>query len=290
MKPSKKSVIPRLECRELAANFVAEICQFDAHLPLPATSIAEIKSSWAQFPVLVFPKIHLDAAQLTRFAKQLGDFGTDPYLGSVEEHPHVVEVRRGAAESAPIFGASWHSDWSFQVAPPSATLLHAKVVPPVGGDTVFADCCAAYDALPEALKVEIEGLNAKHTAAPSYGPRGLFAKDDDSRSMDIIVSEAAERSQLHPVVRTHPISGRKGLFVNHVYTVGVDGMSARESKVLLNELFTHMTKESLRYRHTWRPDMLVVWDNRRVVHYADGGYEGYERIMHRVTLAGERPR
>jgi len=278
-----------IEYREIAVNFVAEISRLDAQLPLSAKSIAEIKSLWARFPILVFPDIDFDLVGLTNFARHFGEFGLDPYLKPVRQHPHVVEVRRDPHETAPIFGASWHSDWSFQTAPPSATLLLAKIVPPVGGNTVFADCCGAYDSLPGSLKDQIDGLYATHTAAPSYGPNGLFAKDDETRSMQITVSEDAEQSELHPVVRKHAESGRKGLYINHVYTVGIDGMPARQAQTLLNALLTHMTQEPLRYQHSWQPNMLVLWDNRRVVHCAEGGYDGYERVMHRVTLAGERP-
>ena len=282
-------IVQAFKQRILDPDFVAEITQLPAIPPPGQTFVEDLRSVWAKHPVLVFPEQDLDPAGLLAFARQLGEFGVDPYIKAVPEHEHIVEVRREAAESTPIFGASWHSDWSFQAAPPSGTLLHAKTIPPIGGDTVFADCYRAYETLDRDIKDQLVGLCASHSAAPSYGPDGLFAKDDDTRSMQIVVSADAMQTQIHPIVRTHPESGRKGLFINHVYTTGITGKDPHQSRSLLRMLFKHMTQDAFLYRHQWRADMLVLWDNRCVVHYADGGYEGYQRVMHRVTLAGERP-
>ncbi|MDA0824682.1 MAG: TauD/TfdA family dioxygenase [Proteobacteria bacterium] len=277
------------EIHERVPGFVAEIAQIGALCELTDDVVRSLKATWAEYPVLVFPQAELDNRGLLKFARCVGEFGADPYLQPIADDEHIVEVRRGAQESTPIFGASWHSDWSFQVAPPSGTLLHAKIVPSHGGDTIFADCYRAYETLPMTLKVRIENLTASHSAAPSYGKQGLFAKDDHSRSMRIIVSEAAEASQSHPIVRTHPESGRRGLFINHVYTIRVDELDPGESQNLLGQLFKHMTQDDFLYRHQWQTNTLVLWDNRCVVHHAEGGYAGHERLMHRITLAGERP-
>lgn len=275
--------------RELAANFVAQIDGVPLQRSLSDPERDALQRCWAHYPVLVLPDQALDHRSYERFAREFGEIGRNPYLRGIDEHPDIVEVRRTATETTPIFGASWHSDWSFLSAPPSATLLHAKRIPPIGGDTCFADATAAYAALPEHLRSGIEGRRAIHTAAPSYGPRGLFARDDPSRSMNIVVSAQANQTVSHPIVRTHPRTGRKGLFINHVYTVAIDGMEARASRALLDTLFAHMTLPDFVYRHRWRTDMLVIWDNRCVLHYADGGYEGHERLLHRITLTGEQP-
>jgi taurine dioxygenase len=277
------------EVRPIAPGFVAEMTGLGLDRRLAGTVADDIAAVWAEHPVVVFPGQPLDHVGLARFARHLGDFGHDPYIRPVPGHEHVIEVRREPGESTPIFGASWHSDWSFQATPPSATLLHAKTVPPIGGDTLFADCYRAYETLSPDIKETLHGLQAVHSAAPAYGPHGLFAKDDASRSMQIVVSADAENAQIHPVVRTHPVSGRRSLFVNHVYTVGIEGMDRRESRSLLKFLFDHMTRDDFTYRHQWRSDMLVLWDNRCVIHYAEGGYAGYPRVMHRTTVAGERP-
>lgn len=274
---------------ELADNFVARLDGVPLDRRLTDPEIDALHRCWARYPVLILPDQPLEHRDYVRFATEFGALGHNPYLRGLDTHPDIVEVRREAHETTPIFGASWHSDWSFLAEPPSATLLHSKRVPPVGGDTCFADATAAYAALPEPLRQRIDGRRAIHTAAPSYGPRGLFAQDDRSRSMRIVVSADAERTVTHPIVRTHPRTGRKGLFINPVYTIAIEGMEPLASRALLNTLFAHMTLPGFVYRHRWRADMLVIWDNRCVLHFADGGYEGHQRLMHRITLAGEAP-
>ncbi len=278
-----------LEVRPAAQAFVARVRGVDLARPLDAAVSAELLAAWARHPVLVFPGQRLDPAGLQAFCSVLGPFGHDPYVEPMPGFEHVIEVRREADETAPIFGSLWHSDWSFQATPPSATLLYGAQVPPIGGDTVFADGYAAYASLSPVMQELLAGLRGVHSAAPSYGPRGLFARDDASRSMRIIVSPEAENTETHPIVRRHPVSGRRSLFVNHVYTIGIEGMRADESRALLEFLFKHMTRPEFVHRHRWHADTLVVWDNRCVVHYADGGYEGHRRLMYRSTIAGERP-
>ena len=278
-----------LEVRPTTQEFVARVRGVDLSRPLDAAVSSELLAAWARHPVLVFPGQRLDPASLQAFCHVLGPFGRDPYVEPMPGFEHVIEVRREANETAPIFGSLWHSDWSFQAAPPSATLLYGAQVPPIGGDTVFADGYAAYASLSLVMQDLLAGLRGVHSAAPSYGPRGLFARDDASRSMRIIVSPEAENTETHPVVRRHPVSGRRSLFVNHVYTIGIEGMRADESRALLEFLFRHMTRAEFVHRHRWHADTLVIWDNRCIVHYADGGYEGHRRLMYRSTVAGERP-
>lgn len=251
--------------------------------------VDEIRRAFATWPVLAVEDQELDPAGLQAFAGRLGAFGHDPYVAPLPGHPHVIAVRRAAGETAPIFGSQWHSDWSFQATPPSATLLYGAEVPPRGGDTVFAHTARAFAALSPTLKRWLGELEAVHSAAPAYGPRGLFARDDASRSMGIIVSPEAENTERHPVVRTHLPSGRPALFVNHVYTLGLVGLAAAESRCLLEYLFQHMTRAEFLHRHRWQPRTLLLWDNRCLLHLAEGGYEGHARLMYRSTLAGERP-
>jgi taurine dioxygenase len=270
-------------------GFAAAVRGVDLRETLAADAHRDLLQAWARHPVLYFPEQILDPASLERVSSYLGPFGHDPYLKAKAGFEHVIEVRREARETAPIFGGNWHSDWSFQSTPPSATLLYGDIVPPAGGDTIFADGCRAFEALSPTMQQLLLPLNAVHSAAPAYGPKGLFARDDASRSMQIIVSPDADQSELHPLVRRHPLSGRCALYINHVYTLGIEGMRADESQALLEFLFKHMTRNEFVYRHHWQPHMLLLWDNRCVIHYADGGYEGYRRLMYRTTVAGERP-
>ena len=271
-------------------GFAASATGVDLSAPLRAAAQQDLLEAWARHPVLYFPDQLLDPATLERVSAYLGPFGHDPYVRPKDGYQHVIEVLREARETAPIFGGMWHSDWSFQATPPSATLLYGEDIPPHGGDTVFADAQRAFEALSPTMQRLLMSLRGVHSAAPAYGPKGLFARDDATRSMRIVVSPEAENVEVHPLVRRHPRSGRASLYINHVYTLGIEGMRSDESQALLDFLFKHMVRPEFVYRHRWRARMLLIWDNRCVVHYADGGYEGHRRLMFRTTVAGERPR
>ncbi|MEQ8231566.1 MAG: TauD/TfdA family dioxygenase, partial [Gammaproteobacteria bacterium] len=167
-----------LEVRPAARDFVAQVRGVDLARVADAATVAAIRAAWTRHPVLVFPDQQLDPARLQSFCAALGPFGHDPYVQPMDGFEHVIEVRREAGETAPIFGSLWHSDWSFQATPPSATVLYGAVVPPLGGDTVFADGYAAWEGLSPVMQGLLAGLRGVHSAAPSYGPRGLFARDD----------------------------------------------------------------------------------------------------------------
>lgn len=257
--------------------------------PLTEADAATLLDAWARHGVLVFPNQPLELEALEAFTLALGDFGDDPFIAPMQDHPNVLEVRREPDEKAGNFGAGWHSDWSFQACPPSGTILHSKIIPPVGGDTLYADTHRAWEALSSTMQSMLEGLRAIHSAALPYGPKGIFSKDTEHRSMQILVSEEAEKTEIHPLVRTHPVTGRKALFVNPVYTVAIEGLEPAENYTILKFLYDHMTQDEFVYRHQWQPDMLVLWDNRSLLHYAEGGYDGHRRLLHRTTLAGDRP-
>ncbi len=277
----------QVELREQGLGAV--VTGVDLGKPLPSELADSILQIWAENSVLVFPNQLLDHAQLEAFTLCLGEFGTDPFIEPMQDHPNILELRREPDEKASNFGAAWHSDWSFQPCPPSGTILHSKVVPPVGGDTLYTDCQRAWDALSDTMKSMLDGLRVIHSASFAYGLRGVLAKDADQRTMKIIVSEEAEKTETHPLVRTHPVTGRKSIFVNPVYTVAIEGLHPAENFTLLKFLYDHMVKDEFVYRHTWERNMLVMWDNRSTMHFAEGGYDGHLRLMHRTTLAGDRP-
>lgn len=272
-----------------ASGFGAEITGLDIGRPLPPEQLADVKAAWAAHSVVWFPGQPLDHDQLEAFTLQFGAFGHDPYVKPLADRPHILEVRREPDETNSVFGGAWHSDWSFQATPPAATILHSKVVPPVGGDTEFADGYRAFEALSPVMQGILEGLTTIHSAARPYGSNGVYANEKPGRSMDIISCVEAESQQLHPLVRVHPVSGRKALFVNPIYTLGVAGMTEPESEALLSFLYRHMLRPEFVYRHRWSADMLVMWDNRCALHNATGGYDGHRRVMHRTTVAGEAP-
>lgn len=264
----------------------ATVTGVDLTNDLSPREIAAIRAAWLEHQVLAFPDQPMSDDDLERFTLTLGDFGEDPFIAPIPGREHVLAVSREPDETAPIFAENWHSDWSFLANPPSATLLHGRVIPPVGGDTLFANQYAAYDALDDGEKEKLDGLTAIHSAGPAYAPDGFYGARDKGRSMTIRPSEKARATQTHPLVRSHPETGRKALFASPGYTIGIEGMETEEAREILYPLFRHQSKPDFVYRHHWRENMLVMWDNRCLNHMATGGYQGYRRLLHRTTVAG----
>ena len=276
-----------IEVTPTASGFGAVVTGLDLAKPLPDRAMDEVRQAWADHGVLSFPDQPLSLDQLEAVTLQFGPFGVDPFIAPMPGRPNVLELRREPDEKATNFGAGWHSDWSFQPVPPATTLLHGQVIPPVGGDTLFADCTAAYAALSPTFQDMLAPLRAIHSAGRAYGTKGVFARETEKRTMQIIVSEEADKTHVHPLVRTHPVTGAQALFVSPVYTVGIEGLTPAESQAVLGYLFGHITQDQFIFRHRWARDTLLIWDNRRTIHLAEGGYDGHLRVMHRTTVAGE---
>ena len=252
---------------------------------IDAGQVAALRAHWLKHLVLAFTEQSLEVEDLERFAALIGPFGSDPYFHSIPGHPHVAQVRRDADEKTRIFAESWHSDWSFLPGPPTATLLYGNVIPPIGGDTLFANQYAAWDALPAALRTQVAGRNGIHSARRGYSRQGIYGENDRGRSMAIKYSDSAMATQAHPIARVHPETGRTALYVSPGYTIAIEGMRDDESAALLAELCAHQVRAEFVYRHRWANGMLVMWDNRCLVHAATGGYDGHQRLLHRVTVA-----
>ncbi|EYS87460.1 taurine dioxygenase [Cupriavidus sp. SK-4] len=256
----------------------------DLRQALTDAQVAEIRQHWLAHKVIAFPDQELAVEDIERFAATIGPLGSDPYFTAIPGHPHVAQVRRDAAERTPIFAETWHSDWSFLAQPPAATVLYGNVIPPVGGDTLFADQYAAWDALPTELKSLVADKQGIHSARRGYSRQGAYGEKDKGRSMAIRYSDSALATQLHPIARKHPETGRTALFVSMGYTIGIDGMSDEEAAPVLRALFDHQAQPEFVYRHRWSQGMLMVWDNRCVNHAATGGYDGHDRLLHRITV------
>ena len=254
--------------------------------PLDDETVAEIRAAWLEHHVLSFPDQAIGDDDLERFTLSFGPFGDDPYIAPIEGRDHVIAVERVADETAPLFAENWHSDWSFQARPPAGTCLRSVVVPPTGGDTLFADQHAALEALPAEMRARLEGRLAIHSARGGYAPDGFYGDDDQKkgRSMAIRPSPEAMATQLHPIIRAHPETGRLGLFSCLGYIIGIEGMDDDEARPLLRDLYVLQTQDAFVYRHVWEPHMLVMWDNRSVLHRATGGYDGHHRLLHRTTI------
>jgi len=247
--------------------------------------IAAIREAWLAHHVLAFREQVMDDDALERFTLAMGGFGEDPFFAPIPGRSHIAAVRREAEETSPLFAENWHSDWSFLARPPAGTCLLAIDIPPVGGDTLFANQHAAWDALPAARQHDLQDLVAIHSARYAYAPRGTYGESDKGRSMDIRPSEAALATQAHPLIASHPETRRRGFFSAFGYIIGIEGMADADAVPLLRELYEWQTRDEFVHRRKWEPGMLVLWDNRSVLHRATGGYEGHRRELHRTTIA-----
>jgi len=264
----------------------ASVTGFGLSRPLSAPDVSAIRAAWLQHHVLAFPDQRMNDDDLERFTLALGGFGDDPFIAPIPGRSHIIAVQRRADETSPLFAENWHSDWSFQARPPAGTCLYGITIPPVGGDTLFANQHAALDALPAAMRSKLEGRMAIHSARRAYAPDGAYGtRDQPKRSMDIRPSMEAEKTQLHPLIRRHPETGREGLFSCFGYIIGIESMPVEESTPLLIELYQWQSREEFQYRHRWQAGMLLMWDNRSVLHAATGGYDGHDRLLHRTTIA-----
>jgi len=259
----------------------------DLAQPLDAACQQALRAAWLQHQVLAITDQTLALDDLERFALTIGPYGQDPYFESVPGHPHVAQVKREADETSTLFADNFHSDWSFLASPPAATLLYGDIIPPVGGDTLFANQYAAWDALPPAMQALLRDKQGVHSARRGYAKSGRYGEGDKGRSMAIRFDDSALATQLQPIARVHPETGRTALFVSPGYTIGIDGMPDSQAQPLLAELFAHQARPEFIYRHVWQQGTVLLWDNRCLVHAATGGYDGHRRLLHRITV-GER--
>lgn len=277
----------RLTVQPSGASCGATIAGLQLNQSLSADLVAEIRAHWLEHKVVAFPDQQLTPVQLVGFSEHFGEIGEDPFFGHIDEHPQVAAIQRNAEEKTSIFAEIFHSDWSFMPVPPAATALYGITIPPTGGDTLFADQVAAYEQMPDDLRSRVEDLTAIHSAALGYAPDGAYGEADreQGRSMKILPSERALETYEHPLVRTHRETGKRALFSSAAYIKGFVGLEKNESDALLMELYAHQSQTQFVYAHRWQPGMLVMWDNRSVLHAATGGYDGYDRLLHRTTIS-----
>lgn len=278
-----------MQVRQLSGAGGAEITGVDLRHIDDAT-LAALREALARYLVITLPHQQLDDAELARFTSRLGPFGLEPFVEGESTHPNVIAVVKEADEVRRLnFGGNWHSDWSFLETPPSYTLLHARELPPFGGDTLFANQYLAFESLSPGLQQLLCGLRALHSARRPYGPQSHHAAGNHLRSMKIKTGPEALAEWPHPVVRRHPVTGRSALYVNRVYTIRFEDMTEDESAPLLGFLNQHTVRPEFIIRVSWQPDALTIWDNRVVQHFAVNDYDGYRRELHRTSVLGEAP-
>ncbi len=258
----------------------------DLSEPLGNSTVAELRKAFLAHHVLFFSDQDLSAESQVRVGRCFGELGTHPFVEGMESLPEVIEIVTEPDDRL-NFGGGWHSDVTFLEEPDLASILYAIDVPPYGGDTLFANQHAAYEALSDTMKDLLDGLVAKHSAGPQYAEGGYSTLSKSMRTKSL---QQADRVVHHPLVRTHPETGRKALYVNPAFTVGIEGMRPDESTALLRFLFDHAVREPFTCRYRWSPGSVAMWDNRSVQHYALFDYRGHRRHMRRITVKGDRPR
>lgn len=257
----------------------AEITGIDLTKSLDNRQSEEVHSALLTHQVLFFRDQDISFDQHKSFGRLFGELEVHPYAPSQEMHPEVLPIHADA-DSKQIAGERWHSDVSCDPQPPLGSILHLHTVPPTGGDTLFASMYAAYDALSENMKLYLEGLVAVHDGGPNYRRRAAIEGKDDLRQFP-----CAE----HPVVRTHPQTGKKLLFVNPVFTTTIPGLPESEAQAVLNFLFDHCNQPQFQVRFSWKKNSIAFWDNRCVQHIAMWDYFPQTRSGNRVTIKGDKP-
>ncbi|HIM77746.1 MAG TPA: taurine dioxygenase [Rhodospirillales bacterium] len=271
-----------IKINPLAPALGAEIGGVDLSGDLSDGVIAGIRQALLDHLVVFFRDQDITPAQHLAFARRFGELVSYPMVSGLEDHPEIVPVVKLPDETH-NFGGIWHSDTTYLAAPPMGAILVARELPPEGGDTLFANMMMAFEALSGGMKEMLSGLIAINSSA-----KDAVAKSRQDRQKDMgdvpepLVSE-------HPVVRTHPESGNKALYVNVGHTIGIKGMAMEESAPILEYLFQHQRREDFAMRFQWRPGSIAFWDNRSTQHYPLNDYHGHKRVHHRVTLAGDVP-
>lgn len=262
----------------------AEITGVDLSKPLDAATVKAIADAHAQHEVIVFPKQKISADDLMSFGRYFGELTVHPFSTNAAANPELI-VYDNKEGNPPAATDVWHTDETFREAPPMGTMLCSKIVPELGGDTMFCSMTAAYDSLSDRMQNFISGLEAVHDFKPF---KALFAESEEGWKK-LRHFEEIYRPVVHPVVRVHPLTGKKAVFVNPQFTLFIKGMEERESRTLLDTLFRLTSIHEIQYRHRWEPDMLVFWDNRSTQHSAVHDYYPQRRLMERVTVKGDRP-
>ena len=273
------------EVRPISGSIGAVIQGIDLSEEPGHNVISAIRQAWLAHGVIFFREQDLPPAKFLAFAKRFGEVVEYPFIKGIEGFPEIIPVVKLEHERQ-NFGGIWHSDTAYLDKPPMATMLIAREVPPYGGDTLFANGYSAYEALSDGMKRMLDGLIAINSSAKADVTRTREDRIRDGGKTEAKKEFVSE----HPVVRTHPETGRKALYVNVGHTLRFKDMTVEESAPILDYLFQHQTRPELTCRFSWGVGSMAFWDNRCVLHNPVNDYHGFKRVMHRVTLVGDTPR
>lgn len=288
-----------IEALPLAAAMGAEIRGVHIGSETPA-QVEEIKDALYRHKMIYFRGQQMGHAEHHAFSTHFGDFAEDAYTDGMPGFREVQPLIKEADDrSAHVFGSGWHTDSPFLEEPPAITMLRSVETPPYGGDTMWANGALAWNMLSEVMQATVRNLrvhfsirdvlaSAQENAEQRDSPVGRLAATRGMAELPEGLKRKL-RGNFHPLVRTHPVTGEKALYVDPSYAIGMEGMTEAESAPLLRELIEHMTQPAFTCRLRWEPGMLTLWDNRLCVHQAFNDYDGFRREMYRTTIAGEQP-
>ncbi len=276
---SEREPYRRITLQPLSPTVGAEIDGVSLAEPIDEEAFGEVHRALLEYKVIFFRDQDITPEQHIAFARRFGDLETHPFVPYREGYPEVMVLKK--SDRIGGYENVWHSDVTWRLEPSLGSVLLAREVPPVGGDTLFCDMYAAYDGLDDALRESLDGLRAVHDFTRTFG-RMMSAEELEKRQQEFPPAE-------HPVVRTHPETGRKGLYVNAAFTSHIVGMDGAQSERLLNRLYRQATVPEYQCRFRWRPQSIAFWDNRAVQHYAASDYWPRRRVMERETNVGDQP-
>lgn len=277
-------ITQQLDLRSLNPTFAAEVWGIDLAAPLSGTTIDSLEAALVRHKLLVFRRQRLTPIAQRAFAARFGTLHVHPLNLHAPGVPEIMVLDWN--EKNRLENSTWHTDVTFIETPPLGSILHAVELPPAGGDTIFADQAAAYEALSEPVRRLVDGLSATHDFQKSFTAERYATPEGRAKW---VKTRETHPPVSHPVVRTHPVSGQKGLFANEGFTVSIDGVGRAESRAILDFLFAHATRPEFSYRHRWEQGDVLFWDNRITQHYAVTDYWPHVRKMQRATILGDRP-
>jgi taurine dioxygenase len=282
MQPSYKTI----QALPLTPALGAEIHGIDIAAGIDDEQFAELRQAFVDFGVIFLRDQDITPEQHIAFAERWGKINVNRFFRAVDDYPLIAEVRKEAEQKSNI-GSSWHTDHSYDQCPAMGSILYAREVPSVGGDTMFASMYAACDALSDGLRKMLSGMRAVHSSRHAFGEGAYVGADLDDIGGRLGNTAAATQDALHPVIIRHPLSGRPALYVNGDFTVSFEGWTREESQPLLDYLYAHARQNEFTCRFRWRKGSMAIWDNRATHHCALNDYQGERRLMHRITIEGE---
>jgi|TARA_B110000211_G_scaffold69985_1_gene80914 taurine dioxygenase len=276
-----------IQIKPLIGPHGAEIGEVNLQDEMSDATFAEIHQAFLQYKIIVFRNQDIDYQKHIDFGKRFGKLFVHPFVAPIQKYPELIRLLKKPNDLINNGGAL-HFDLTFLEEPPKASILRLIDVPETGGDTIFNCMYSAYDALSASMKKYLEGLRGLHTSAQLFGPTGFYRNNKSKTSM-IQIPNKKEYITTHPLVRTNPETGRKGLFINPMYVEKIMDVPIREGNHILEFLYNHCAKAEFSTRVSWKKDTITMWDNRSAMHHAINDYQGQHREGIRITIEGTRP-